>query len=604
VLGKRSKQKGLFKADNMFLEYVGKDTLYGFLAEWRNKLFNDEDFADLYCEDNGRKSVPPSILATALILQTFDKVSDEEAKNRADFDMRWKVALGIDMNESPFAKSTLQLFRSQLIVNKEHSKIFQKSIDFAKETGYLKKRKIKAALDTTNIFGRGAVKDTYNLLADGIKNLIRKLSELEDKKAEEWAAENDFSLYFGSSIKGEVEVNWDDQKSRENFLKNIVVDSKKLLEITKKILLKYDSERPMYKEIIEASKILTTILLQDVEPKEDGEGVQIKKGVAKDRLVSVHDPEMRHGRKSSSNRYNGHKASIVVDTDSQIILNTKVLTGNAPDNEDALEQVEESERRTGCEIEEVMGDCAYGDGETRKEFNEAGRKLIAKVPRRPNKKNIPKEDFTIDLENSKIICPEGVVCEKYRWKTDKYGKGKKYRVKQFEFDASICQGCKRYKECVKGWKNKRGRTVKLHPQEDLIQKAREFQKSDNFKEYKIRRQVVEHRIARLIQLGMRKARYFGRVKTHFQLMMAAAVANFTLVLSKAGTKDLPRKLYFFNFLLFVSNMQYVGLQRLFLHQKIFWKNNDDYFYLFTRYRNSVQKNFHNEKIIRKKESFH
>ena len=75
----------------MYLEHVGRDSFYGILASLRR----DCDFAVLYCADNGRDSVPPSLLATVLLLQAHDRVSDAEAKARADFDLRWKVALGI-----------------------------------------------------------------------------------------------------------------------------------------------------------------------------------------------------------------------------------------------------------------------------------------------------------------------------------------------------------------------------------------------------------------------------------------------------------------------------------------------------------------------------
>ena len=107
MLGKRSDQKGLWEADRLYLDYVGKDTFYGLLASLRGQLFSDDDFAEIYGPDNGRDSVPPSLLATALLLQTYDKVSDAEAKARADFDIRWKVALGIEIEDRPFAKSTL-----------------------------------------------------------------------------------------------------------------------------------------------------------------------------------------------------------------------------------------------------------------------------------------------------------------------------------------------------------------------------------------------------------------------------------------------------------------------------------------------------------------
>ena len=75
-------------------DYVGRGSFYGFLASLRGQLFRDEDFAELYCPDNGRDSVPPSLVATALLLQAYDKVSDLEAKQRADFDIRWKVGVG------------------------------------------------------------------------------------------------------------------------------------------------------------------------------------------------------------------------------------------------------------------------------------------------------------------------------------------------------------------------------------------------------------------------------------------------------------------------------------------------------------------------------
>ncbi len=125
MLGKRSHQLGLLEADQVYLDFVGRDSFYGFLAGQRGQLFRDEDFAQLYCLDNGRTSVPPSLLATALVLQTYDGVSDEEAKARADFDLRWKVALGIAVEERPFAKSTLQVFRCQLILHEKVLAVFQ-----------------------------------------------------------------------------------------------------------------------------------------------------------------------------------------------------------------------------------------------------------------------------------------------------------------------------------------------------------------------------------------------------------------------------------------------------------------------------------------------
>ena len=229
MLGKRSAQRGLFEADTRYGEFVGQRTFYGYLASQRDELFRDEDFAALYSRHRGRPSVPPSLLATALVLQTYDGVSDEEAKQRADYDLRWKVALGLEVETRPFAKSTLQEFRAQLILHDQTRAIFQRSLEVAKHRGVWKKGKapeerqhIKLALDTTYILGRGAVRDTYNLLADGIVQVLRGLAELVTCELLEVAEELDCTRYVsGPSLKGQAEVDWSDPQASQRFLAEI-----------------------------------------------------------------------------------------------------------------------------------------------------------------------------------------------------------------------------------------------------------------------------------------------------------------------------------------------------------------------------------------------
>jgi len=531
MLGERTGQRGLFEADHLYLDHVGRHSFYGFLASMRGRLFQDEEFADLYCRDNGRNSVPPSLLATALLLQTHDKVSDDEAKQRADFDIRWKVALGISVDERPFAKSTLQLFRAHLILHDKARAVFQRSLQFARKTGYVKNRRMKAALDTSYILGRGAVKDTYNLLADGIILVVRALAALEGKKAEVWARERGLERYFGSSVKGEAGINWDNRKARQAFLQEIVADADRVLEMARQSQTGEPEGSIRRQGIIEAAGLLGQLLLQDIERKD--EGISLREGVSRDRIVSVHDPEMRHGHKSSRKRFDGHKAAVAVDTDSQLITAVDVLAGNASDNTGALELVEQSEDNTGVEVEESIGDCAYGDGATRQTFVEAERTLVAKMPGRPHKAHFPKEDFLIDLEAGTCTCPAGKVTRRVRTVPARNHSGQACCVQRFYFHGATCRTCHLRDACVAAGKGK-GRTVTLHPQEALLQQARSLQQSEAFGEYRRRRQISEHRIARLVQLGMRQARYFGRAKTLFQLLMAATVANLTLVATKIG----------------------------------------------------------------------
>ena len=271
--------------------------------------------------------------------------------------------------------------------------------------------------------------------------------------------------------------------------------------------------------IVAAAELLGQLLLQDVERTDDG--VNLKDGVSRDRMMSVHDPERRHGHKSSSRRFNGHKAAIVMDTDSQLITAVDVLPGNAPDNLGALELVEASEANTGVPVAEAMGDAAYGDGDTRQAFADAGRTLIARVPGRPNRTHFPKEDFHIDLEAGSCTCPAGHVTRTMAPAGRRTGQtGRTYRLEAFRFDAAVCGVCPLRPRCVAA-KPGTGRTVQLHPQEALLQQAGALQQSEAFAGYRQRRVVVEHRLARLVQLGIRQSRYFGRAKTRFQLYLTA-----------------------------------------------------------------------------------
>jgi hypothetical protein len=228
---------------------------------------------------------------------------------------------------------------------------------------------------------------------------------------------------------------------------------------------------------------------------------------------------MRHGHKSASQRFNGHKAAIAVDIESQLIVAVEVLAGNAGDQEKALELVQQSERVTGAEVEETVGDCAYGGGPTRRAFADEERVLTAKVPACNNRDCFSKSEFAIDLEKREVGCPAGQTTNHYR--AAKEGGGGR-----FVFAAATCQACPLRSQCVQG---KGPRTISIQAEEGLQQQARAHNQTEAGRTSLRERVVVEHRIARLVQLAIRRSRYFGRTQTRWQLVMAAVVANLSLV---------------------------------------------------------------------------
>ena len=262
------------------------------------------------------------------------------------------------------------------------------------------------------------------------------------------------------------------------FLQSVVAEADDLLEVARVALEQIPPDAPERGRLHEAAGLLAQLLLQDIERRADG--IHLKQGVSPERVVSVFDPEMRHGRKSASRRLDGHKGAIAVDPESQLITAVDVLPGNALDHERALELVTQSEANAEGVVEETVGDCAYGDGGTRQLFADAGRKLVAKVASRQGGAQFPKEDFRIDLERMSCTCPAGQQTRK----VVSISSGKRYGapgvpLRAFRFDAAICDACPLRPKCVRARPGK-GRLVMVHPYEALLQEARAFQQSDSF----------------------------------------------------------------------------------------------------------------------------
>ena len=504
---------------------MGRDTLYRYLAQNREQLFREVDFAALYCPDNGRQSVPPSVAVSVLFLRAYEGVSFAWAVERTKYDLRWKVALGLEMEEVPIQKSALQEFEAKLVLHEMEEPLLKKSIAEARRAGYLKNRKIRVALDTTPILGKGAVKDTYNLLGEGIKRLGRRLAEVEKEEVAAWAERQGLSRYFGSSLKGEAAIDWDDKGQREQWLTEIVQDGRRLLNLAEEM----KQQHPEQAEAIQTdAALLLRLITQDVEEKPEG-GCQVKSGTAQDRVISVHDPEMRHGRKSASKRFNGHKAAVAVEMESQLITAVEVLAGNAGDQEKALDLVKQSERVMEAKVEETVGDCAYGGGPTRRAFADEERNLTAKVPACHNRDCFSKNEFGIDLEEMEVLCPAGQRTRDYRSAGEGQGG-------QFVFAKATCQACPLRAQCVRG---QGPRSISIQAEERLQQQARAHNQTEAGRQSLRQRVVVEHRIARLVGLGIRQSHYFGKKKTRWQVVMAAVVANVSLVVGYCKRQAKP-----------------------------------------------------------------
>lgn len=569
MLGRESAQHSFLDAAWSAESLLEEDGFYGTLYREGPRLYSDDFFAECYTLDNGRPSVPPSRMMKVVLLQHWEGLSDRRALERMAFDLRWKAVLGMEVGEPAVAQSTLVEFRARLQLHDKMEEAFGRFLEHAIEAELIDPEEAQV-IDSSGIWGRGAVEDTYNLIASAAGKVLRAAAEYRKIDPEMLATEAGVELVApadGGSLKGRAEIDWSDEAQRRGFLNAVVSEARTLLAETR-------DDQAASADVSEAAGLLARILCQDLEPVPDedaedeggdgepelellseppaapepeGEGaeetapepvltpgqeVRIWRGVATDRIVSAHDPEMRHGRKSQQRKWDGYKGHFSVSADSEFVTEVEVTAANVGDAE-AASGLLEAHRRRGLEPVAVVGDMAYSAAELRAIARAEGTEICARLPPTPAPGGrFSKDRFTLDLEAGVATCPAGRTTSR----THRRGEGS-----QFVFDGAACAACDLRTQCTSKAPEKMratgmGRTVSVHPRESLLQEARAREESEDFRELHAKRSVVERKIAHLMRRGLRQARYFGVRKTRFQALATALVANLARMATLSGAR--------------------------------------------------------------------
>ena len=161
--GQSDPGRELLDAQALVGHLVPVETVYGFLAEHRQRLFPDEMFADLFGSGRGRPSVPADVIATVLVLQALEGLSDRDALRALVTDLRWKVAAGLALDDEGFHPTVLTLWRNKLRASQNPERVFDAIREVVAETGVLA-GKTRRALDSTLLDDAVATQDTVTQL--------------------------------------------------------------------------------------------------------------------------------------------------------------------------------------------------------------------------------------------------------------------------------------------------------------------------------------------------------------------------------------------------------------------------------------------------------
>jgi hypothetical protein len=298
-------------------EELPESSVYAVLHRERDRLFPDGLFADLF-SDRGRRSVPPSVVATVMVLQRLEGLSDREAVERYSFDARWRYAAGVGSygcgGWGRFAHTVLVDMRARLAKSAQPRRIFEVSLAAAAQAGLVGAKRV---LDSTPLYDAVATMDTITLIRSALRGLLRVADDALEAELRQVLTSGDD---YASSAKPHID--WDDPAAREELIDSRARDAMACLALL-------DGRKPDA-AVGQAAELLATVVGQDLERSDDGT-FRIARRVAKDRIISTVDPEARHGHKTSARGFDGYKGHIAIDPDSEIITDTVVGAGNAGD---------------------------------------------------------------------------------------------------------------------------------------------------------------------------------------------------------------------------------------------------------------------------------
>ena len=323
----------LSEAEKFVVESCKKRRVFVFLRELRHRIFDEplqqKLMAAYSSVERGKSRVPPAQLGLAVLLQAALGAPDHDVAELTVMDRRWQMVLDcMGVEKRLFSQGTFFNFRQRMIEHGLDQELFDKTVELARETGGFSAKYLRAAFDASPLWGAGRVEDTFNLIGRAALHVVRSAAERLGKPVEKVALEAGIPVLNATSIKSGLDIDWDDPKARTVALGLLLEQVQALGRFLEKELSQEISQPPL----VEQWALVQKLIAQDTEPDPDGGGRKVTQGVAKDRRISVSDPDMRHGRKSKKRRIDGYKRHVAVQLDTPgVICAVAVTPANHPE---------------------------------------------------------------------------------------------------------------------------------------------------------------------------------------------------------------------------------------------------------------------------------
>jgi hypothetical protein len=501
----------LSPVEQAIVKRIRRAKLFVFVREQRHELFDaafQEELGRLYQDSRrGHPPVPPAQLALATVLQAYVGCSDDEVVEATTMDRRWQLVLDcLDASTPPFSKGTLVAFRQRLIDQEADRRLVERTVTLAERRGGFGSRALRAALDSSPLWGAGRVEDTYNLMGHALRKALGVLARQQGRGLADIASEAGVSILGGASLKAALDLDWDDPTERTRALVT-VLDALRAVERYLDEAGEANGKLAARQEALAAAR---QVHAQDVERAADGSPA-VRRGVARERRISIEDAEMRHGRKSRSHRVDGYKRHVLRDLDAGLLRAVGITAANVPEAS-VTEAIVADLGHQAARLGELHIERAYLSSTLVRE-RPADLAIYCKAWPVRNGDRFPKTAFALDWDRHTIRCPNGALLP--------FVPGGTVR-----FPAAVCVACPLRDRCTT---SAHGRSVAIHPDERLLTELRRRQVTPAGRAKLRERVAVEHALAHIGRWQGHPARYRGARKNLFDLRRCAVVHNLHVI---------------------------------------------------------------------------
>ena len=498
-------------AESTIIKRVRRAKLFVFLRLHRHELFNETfqtELAATYADrPKGQPPIPPAQLAMAVILQAYTRVSDDEVVEATLMDRRWQLALDcLNAETAPFSKGTFVAFRQRLIDHHLDRRLIERTVEVAAQHQGFHPKQLRAALDSSPLWGAGRVEDTFNLLGHALRKALGVIARQQGRGLAQVAAEADVPLLSATSLKAALDLDWDDPAAQTQALQIVLATLQTVEAWTTQQAL----PAPVAQAVAASVQTAHQVQTQDVTTNAQGQPI-LRDGVAKERRISIEDETMRHGRKSKSQLIDGYKRHVVHDLDTQLVRAVGLTPANAPEasvTEDLATDL--AQQKIG--LSELHIDRAYLSSHWVRERADDLAIYCKAWPVRHGD-YFPKTAFGWNWDTQHLRCPAGHEMP--------FALGE-----PVHFPAEVCAACTQRPRCTS---STHGRTVSVHPDELLLQELRERQMTPQGRAKLRERVTVEHTLAHVGHWQRDRARYLGLRKNLFDLRRCAVVNNLHVI---------------------------------------------------------------------------